>query len=106
MIGPERTVHQFHILHGYIIRITDVDQSGTLRIFVRACAVPLPADPEFLPIMESVAVDGTLSGDGEAVDTIGIDKSGKIIARFPLDSGGQDGEIGYSVATFQPSALQ
>ena len=59
MVGPERTVDEPGILHGDILAIGDIDKSWPKRLEVGALAVVFPSDPELLPIIISVAVDGT-----------------------------------------------
>ena len=105
VVGPKRTVHQSDILHGDVAGIGDIDQPWALSILVGALAVPLPSYPELVPVVESVAVDSPLSGDGESVDVVGVDESGEVFARLALDACLDNLEIGYAVRPFKLAAL-
>ena len=74
VIGPERTVLNMHILQGYVAGVADIDEARALCILVGAFAVPGAANPELLPIVITVAVDGSRTCYGEAVAFVGIDE--------------------------------
>ena len=86
-----------HVLYGDATGIADIYQSGPLRILVGAVGIPQPPDPELLPIGIAVAVDGALAGDGKAVDMVGIDESGKILAGLTFETSRQHGKVGNAV---------
>ena len=86
-----------HILNGNILRIRDVCQSRALGILVGALWVPFSANPELLPIVEAIAVDSSLSSNGEAVKTVSIDQSDKILTRLTLNAGGGDRKVADTV---------
>ena len=52
----------------------------------------------------SVAIDGALAGNGEAVEGVGIDEGCEILACLSLDAGGEDGEVGYILAALESAA--
>ena len=105
VIGPERTVLNMDILYGHMARIADIYEAWTLCILVGTLAVPCTTNPEFLPVVIAVTIDGSFTGNGETITLICIDEGREILAGFPLDAGFQDREVGNAVTTFQFTTL-
>ncbi len=105
VVGPERTVLNMHILQGYVAGVADIDEARALCILVGALAVPGATNPELLPIVITIAIDGTRTGDGEAVAFVGIDEGREVFAGLALDAGFHYREVGDAVAAFQFSAF-
>ena len=105
VIGPESAVLQMHVLKSHVRGIADVYESWTLCILVGAAAVPLTSNPELFPIMFAISVDGSLSGNGEAIAVVGIDEGGEVFAGLAFDAGFYHREVGDAIATFQFSAF-
>ena len=78
MIGPERRVHKMNILNSHILRIRNIGQTRTLRILIGTLRIPLTANPELLPVRQSVTVDGTLTRNGKAIQAVGIHQGAEI----------------------------
>ena len=93
------------ILDGDMLTVGDIGQTGALGILVGALRVPLPANPELLPVVQAVAVDGSLATDGESVHAVGIDQCGEVFARLALNAGCHDGEVDDAVGAFQRGSL-
>ena len=87
MIGPKGTVDEAHILYGDVVRVGDIDEAWALLVLVGALWIPLAPYPELLPIVMSVAIDGALAGNGEAVEGVGIYEGCEILACLSLDAG-------------------
>jgi len=105
MVGPYGAVHQVYVLHGDMAGVADVHQPGPLCVLVGAGGIPLPPYPELLPVGVAIAVDGALAGDREVVDMVGIDESGKVLARLTLEACRQHGKVGNAVGAFQRRPL-
>ena len=105
VVGPEGTVLDAYILQGHVAGVGDVDEAWALGVLVGTLAVPCTTNPELLPIVAAVAVDGARAGDGETVAMVGIDEGGEVLAGLSLDACLQDGEIGDAVAALQFSPL-
>lgn len=105
VVSPERTVLDMDILYGHIAGVADIDEAGTLCVLVGALAVPSAANPELLPVVVAIAVDGARTCDGEAVAFVGIDEGGEILAGFALDASLQHREVGDAVAALQFSTF-
>ena len=105
VVGPEGRVDEPHVLYGHVLRVRDIRQPGALGILVGALGVPLAPNPELLPVVLSVAVDGSLAADGESVHAIGIDERHKVFAGLPLDARLANLEVVNAVATLQHAAL-
>ena len=99
MVRPERRVDKTDILDGDIPGVGHVGEAWALGILIGALRIPLPANPELLPITESVAVDGAMTSDGEAIQAVGIDKRTEILAGLTLDTGGENGADPFSLPT-------
>ena len=84
---------------GYIYK------AGALFVFVGAFGVPGAAQPECLPCLEAVAVDGAGAAHGEAVQAVRVDQCGKVLACLALNTGLADHVVGYIVAALEHSAL-
>lgn len=74
VVGPERTVLNMHILQGYVAGVADIDEAGTLCILVGAFTVPGATNPELLPIVITISIDGSRTGDGKAITFVCIDE--------------------------------
>ena len=83
VVGPERTVLNMHILQGYVAGVADIDEARTLCILIGALAVPGATNPELLPVMITVSIDGTRTGNGESVAFLGIDECEKYLQVSP-----------------------
>ena len=105
VVGPERTVLNMHILQGYVAGVADINETRTLCILVGTLSVPGATNPELLPVVITVSVDGTRTGDGEAITFVGIDECREVFAGFALDAGFYHREVGDAVASFQFSAF-
>ena len=105
VVGPERTVLNMHILQGYVAGVADINEARALCILVGALAVPGAANPEILPVVITISIDGTWTGDGEAVAFIGIDEGREVFAGLAFDAGFYHREVGDAIATFQFSAF-
>lgn len=105
VVGPEGRVDEVYVLNGDILRVGDVCEPWSLCVLVGALRVPLPSDPELLPVGQSVAVDGAFAGDGEAVEAVGIDESYEIGACLSLDASGGDGKVADAFGSQQCGAL-
>ena len=105
VVGPEGAVGKGDVLHGHIVAVRQVHEPRALLVLVGALGIPLAPEPEGLPIMAPVAVDGALSGNGEAIDGIGIDQCGKIGTGLALDAGGENGKVGNVLAALEFAAL-
>ena len=55
--------------------------------------------------MIAITIDGTRTGDGEAVTFIGIDEGREVFAGLAFDAGFYYREVGDAIATFQFSAF-
>ena len=86
MVGPERRIDKVNVLNGDVARVGHIGEARALGILVRTLRIPLTANPELLPIVQAVAVDGAPPANGEAVETVGIDEGGEILARLALDA--------------------
>ena len=94
-----------HILQGYVAGVADIDEARALCILVGALAIPGAANPELLPIVITVAVDGSRTCDGEAVAFVGVDEGREVFAGLAFDAGFYYREVGDAVAAFQFSAF-
>ena len=74
VIGPERAVLEVYILQGYVAGVADIDEARALCILVGALAIPGATNPELLPVVLTVAIDSTQTGDGKAITFISIDE--------------------------------
>ena len=101
VIGPESAVLQMHVLKSHVRGIADVYESWTLCILVGAAAVPLTSNPELFPIMFAISVDGSLSGNGEAIAVVGIDEGREVFAGLAFDACREYGEVDDAVACLQ-----
>ena len=61
VIGPERTVLNMDILYGHMARIADIYEAWTLCILVGTLAIPCTTNPEFLPVVIAVTIDGSFT---------------------------------------------
>ena len=105
MVRPERRVDDLHILHGHILTVRDVHVTRTHRLHIRTLRIILTTDPELLPVLLSVAVDGTRTRDGETVHTVGIHQCSKVVERLSLHTGLHDLEVTDAVRALQLSPL-
>ena len=105
MVGPERTVHQPHVLHRNVRAVADIGKARTHGFEIGALAVVLPANPKLLPVEVSVAVDGSRAADGEPVEAVGVHQGGEILDALTLHAAVHEPEVADAVAAFQPSAL-
>ena len=105
VVGPERTVLDVDILYGHMARIADIYEAWTLCILVGTLAVPGATDPEFLPIVIAVTIDGSVACNGKTITLISIDEGREILAGFSLNTGFQDRKVGNAVTTFQFTTL-
>ena len=93
VIGPERRIDKMHILNGDVLGIRDICQSRTLGILVGTLGIPLPTNPELLPVVEAIAVDGSLTADGKPIESIGIHQCREIFACLSFYACQQNREI-------------
>ena len=105
VVGPEGAVDELHVLHGHVLAVGDIDQTGTHGLEVGTLAVILAADPKLFPVVAAVAVDGSLAGDGEAVHSVGIDEGGKILEGLTLHAGGDELEVADAVTALEHALL-
>ena len=105
VIGPEGRIDQSHILYGDIFTIGDIGQTRTLCILVCTLGVPLPANPELLPIVLPVAVNSSLAGNSESIQAIRIDQCHEILACLALNTCLPYLKVMYPVTTLQHPAF-
>ena len=105
MVGPERTVHQPHVLHGHVATVGDIGQTRTLLVLVRTLRIPLPANPELLPIVVTFTVDGALSRNRKTIQSVGIHQRTEIRTGFSLDARLADGKVADMLRSFQLAAF-
>ena len=101
MIRPERRVDNLHILNRHILRIRDIDITRAHRLHIGALGIILTANPEFLPVFLSVAVDGTWPRNREAIDTIGIHQCCKIVECLTFHTGLHNLKVSNTVGALQ-----
>ncbi len=94
-----------HILHRHVLAVGYINQSWALCILVGTLRVPLPTNPELIPVVVPIAVDSSLAGNGESIDVVGIYERREVFAGLSLDARLQDREVVYAVAALQFSAL-
>ena len=58
VVGPERTVDEAHVLHGDVLAVRYIGQTGPHGFQIGTLTIVLPTDPELFPVEMSVAVDG------------------------------------------------
>ena len=93
------------VLNSNVLGIRHIGQSRTLGILVGALRIPLTANPEFLPVVQAVAVDGATTTDGETVQPVGIDQGREVLARLTLDARRQNRIVGNALGAFQHGTL-
>ena len=74
VIGPERAVLEVYILQGYVAGVADIDEARALCILVGTLSVPGATNPKLFPIVITVAINDTRTGDGKAITFISIDE--------------------------------
>ena len=101
MVRPERRIHQLHVLNRHIPTVGDIGQTRTLGILVGTLGVPLTTNPKLLPIVQSIAIDNAVAGDGKAIQSVGIHQCAEVSTSFALDTCLHPGEINNTVGAFQ-----
>ena len=86
MVRPYRRVDEVYILNGDVLTVRHIGQSGALGILVGTLRIPASTNPELLPVLQSVAINGTRSADGESIQPVGIDERREELARLPLEA--------------------
>ena len=92
-------------MHGDILGVGYIEHTGTQGLEVGALAVDLAAQPELVIELVPVAVNHTLAGNGESVDTLGIDKSCEIVDGLTLKTGLDDLVVRDGVAALELAPL-
>ena len=105
MVRPERTVDKSHILNRDVAGVANIHEAGTLGFLVRALRVPLPADPEFIPIVVAITINGSFARDREPIHMVGIDERREILARLTFNTCLYNLEVGYTVRASEDSTV-
>ena len=72
VIRPEWRIHQPHVLHRHVLAVRNIRQARTLRILISTLRIPLATNPELLPIRQAVTINGTITRNGKAVQSVGV----------------------------------
>ena len=83
--GPEAGIAEGHALEEDVPALGDIDHSRAQGLEIGAVGVHAAACPEVPPVLETVAVDHSFTGNREAVDAIGVYKSRDIRLDHPFD---------------------
>lgn len=105
MVGPERTVVQLDVLYSDVVAVRDIDESGALFVFVCTLRIPFSSYPKLFPVVVAVAVDGSLSRDGESVEVVGVNEGGEVFACLSFNTCFKYWEVGYVFAALEFSAF-
>ena len=105
VVGPEWRIDEVHILNGHILTVGDVGQTGTLGILVGTLRIPLSANPKLLPEMQAVAINSSFTADGEAIQSVSIDKGREVLLRLTLNTCLKDRIVHDTVRALQRGTL-
>ena len=102
---PERGVLKGHTRNLCIPAVREINQTGTLLVFVRTLWIPAAAEPESFPIRKAVAVNHTAAANLETIITVGVDQRGKIFATLTFYAGRNHREVADVAAALQFCSL-
>ena len=105
VIRPEGTIDQMNILYRHILTMGDIHQSWTQSLQVSTFTVELAPNPEFLPETQSIAIDCPCARNRKTIDSIGIDKSCKIVECLSFHTSFNQGIMLDGIDTFQHTTL-
>ena len=105
VVGPEWRIDEVYILDGDILAVGDVGQTWPLSILVGTLRIPLPTNPELLPEMQAIAINRSFTADGEAIQSVCIDKGREVLARLTLNTGLENRIVHDAVRALQRSTL-
>ena len=81
VVCPVAAVYQSYVLYRHIIAIAYIYKLRAQGFKIGTLAIPLAAQPEFIPKAAGITIDCAMSGDGETVCTISVHQCCKIVDR-------------------------
>lgn len=97
--GPEACILEAYIADEHRVAVLDEDQAWAGDLQVGALGIFLAPLPEGFPVFPAIAVDGSLSGNGETVTVVCVDHCREVVDGAPFHAGGHHGEVGDVVGT-------